>query len=871
MKLHDGSISSATARIPWPNPLTSTLGFSLDTLHLTFHLLPASNHTQHPNTNLTESVTSVAESFIHDELTPREEATLRESFHPELASSIYSTSGEHNVPGSLDPFLSTPEDEQFYTDLDPAGVSIFASLIERLLARFEFDAVNTKITLVHPGHTSFTISIPEIRYRTAVRVSDRCKDTNEEDELSHGETRTVSISGVTLATCNLRSSLLILPSTSPLTPATLSPTSPSSPSSSRLARHSLHHSPRSVSPTSSSSSIDEDTQFMMSQSLAFLPPRPTSPTSSAASSMYQSAISTAPTVADNRRSRSPSQNLSRSRTRSPGSCGGREDLRLFESHTEPKANQTELVPKDELILSFGEEPILIQLSTPPPGRFQPTKPELSSPHSSHVSQRELDHTSENLQFSLTTGVVACALRAWHIRGVLDLLDSWGSHHQPRTGTTTETHFNSGPSSTSILGLGLEASVKVRGVVVLALPHMSRTDTVQETSGDVSKSSFFTRPLVPPRLPQGYVRLHLESLSASVLPTISSASAGSRTRARPSPTTASTDASSVSFDLSLGEFSLFAFHRTLSQAPELDTGPFALPLLITDHHLPTQYPSTHVHPDPTVKPERYLGLPIFDVSDWTDEKHRQNGMKISLWRSKLRHKHSKHGHAQRHSQIQVAPASSSPEEVEVGHVDDRNSTQTSPPPAILVTVKRVFSSSSSEREKGKSPAAEEVEVKVVPLHLFVDLGQALSEDGALAFLEEIVGPKVDADLTNGPTRADEEGSDNDEVHSEDEKSTPPTTPYERDDRKRQREREKERQRLEKLVLEDLDLELDYQVKERGGAHHDVLKGGSTRKVCRCPIHPVVSFLPLKTIISASNEKTGDTVECLDQTAYGPTSN
>jgi hypothetical protein len=73
------------------------------------------------------------------------------------------------------------------------------------------------------------------------------------------------------------------------------------------------------------------------------------------------------------------------------------------------------------------------------------------------------------------------------------------------------------------------------------------------------------------------------------------------------------------------------------------------------------------------------------------------------------------------------------------------------------------------------------------------------------------------------------------------------------------------------LEDLDLELDYQVKERGGAHHDVLKGGSTRKVCRCPIHPVVSFLPLKTIISASNEKTGDTVECLDQTAYGPTSN
>ena len=139
-----------TARIPWPNPLTSTLGFSVQSLNLTFHLIPViSESIGFSATNLADSVASAAESFIHDELTPREEATLRESFHPDLASSFYDHA--QNVPGSIDPFLRGAEDEEFHSDADPAGVSMFATLIERLLARFEFDAVDTKITLIQPG------------------------------------------------------------------------------------------------------------------------------------------------------------------------------------------------------------------------------------------------------------------------------------------------------------------------------------------------------------------------------------------------------------------------------------------------------------------------------------------------------------------------------------------------------------------------------------------------------------------------------------------------------------------------------------------------------------------------------------------------
>src|SRR5882762_497560 len=76
IKLHDGSIASITARIPWPNPLTATTGLSIQSLHLTFHLASApSPLSTQPLTNLADSVAGVAESFLHHELSPVEEAT----------------------------------------------------------------------------------------------------------------------------------------------------------------------------------------------------------------------------------------------------------------------------------------------------------------------------------------------------------------------------------------------------------------------------------------------------------------------------------------------------------------------------------------------------------------------------------------------------------------------------------------------------------------------------------------------------------------------------------------------------------------------------------------------------------------------------
>lgn len=242
--LHDGTISSVVARIPWPNPLSATLGLTLTSLHLTFHVLASTHHQSQP-VDPAESMASMAESFVHEELTPREEATLWQSLHSEQLK----YDDEQSVPGSLDPFLTTTEDDVRHTDVEPAGIPIFATLVERLLAKFEFDAEDIMITIVHPGNINVTMSVAQIRYQTNAKRSDT----------SEGETRSLTIEGFTVAA---------------------RPFLPTPPSSTHTPYDEIR---QPVSPSSSTSSLDEETQFAMSQSLAFLPPR--SPSASVASSI----------------------------------------------------------------------------------------------------------------------------------------------------------------------------------------------------------------------------------------------------------------------------------------------------------------------------------------------------------------------------------------------------------------------------------------------------------------------------------------------------------------------------------------------------------------------------------------------------------
>ncbi|KAF5380922.1 hypothetical protein D9615_004012 [Tricholomella constricta] len=726
--LHDGFITSVVARVPWPNPLTSTLGFSIDTLHLTFHLLPVTSRTHHKNRNLADSVASVAESFIHDELTPQEGATLWDSFHPDTAGEN-PPEDDLTVPGGLstDPFLSNPE-EMVHSDVDPAGVSIFATLIERLLARFEFDATNTTLTLVHPGNMSVTASISEIRYRTddpgdAPRLS-------PENAPSVGQRRTLSITGVDLTARNLRPEApppqVYTPNAQPA--STLS--SPPSPSP---------HSLRPVSPSSSSSSLDEETQFTMSQSLAFLPPRPVSPNSSIASSMYQSAISTAPTFIEGERDHG---NLRGSITTLPARADDPPTI------THPRCDQPPDDEQAEVLVSFGSSPILIQVST-----SSPMAPETEFPFSPQASPPVHNNVrgDEALRMTVTLGVIACALKAWHVRGLLSLAKNF---------TTRHAHDDRDPPSQSVIDV--QIAVKLRGLVLLVLLPSSDD---REAAHRTLLADFFKWSLVPPVLPHGYLRLYLESISASLSSISVSEDFPGLKSTRSTRTTVTKN---LSCGLTVGDFSLFSVYGT-SSASTAEPTILASPILITDRDLTSQYDVHHHHPS---KDRLDPNLPIFQVVDWTNQRFRSNGLKLSLWRTKSTRRPAQHE----------------------THVDSRASSA-----AISITFKTRMVSTSSRH--GPPIESGEIDIKVIPLHILLDLGNALRCDRILAFLDEAIGDKVE--LGHGSTHDPRPRSDLSD-DSDGDAETPPASPRARNTH----EEDKERRRMEKLVLQDLNLDFDH---------------------------------------------------------------
>ncbi|RPD66149.1 hypothetical protein L227DRAFT_488798, partial [Lentinus tigrinus ALCF2SS1-6] len=594
IRLHDGSVGKVTARIPWPNPLTSSVGLSLESLHLTFYLEPmVVPHSERQFVdNLAESVASVAETFIHEELTPNEEATLRESMHPDHGVS-QSSVFEDNVPGGLDPFIS--EEEVHFNEADPPGVSIFATLIERLLARFQFDATDTRITIVNQQQASFTLIVPDIRYGTVSHDSaTRAADTSTsapEDARPMGETRKVTITGVTVTTRCLR------PLTSPPAPLREAPaTPPRTPTPQQTFPCAA--SPPS-SPYSDSSDLDEETQIFMSQSIAMLPPRPVSPASSVASSMYQSAISAA--EQDSGLEDIPEEESAQSRSSTPaGLTGEPTSLSPPQSPQDTRREEPSSPIEDETIVSLGSEPIELRLITPSPSRPAPTSP---APRLASI------------------GIIACAFSGRQVRSIIDLAEMWSSHSAPPAPAAAPSQ--SSDSSLPIPFDDVEGSVRIRGLVVLLLP----TTRTSASNPDDALTEYFSRPLVSPQLPRGYTRVHLEGISASlaVKRSADSSKSNKRVSSRHEPP-------SVSATFTISDLSAFSFAPSTSPNTEMT----ASPIVITDPNLSLQYPIPHVHPSLTPTPEPSSSLPTFEVSDWTDPTQRSVTAKLSLWRTKAAH-------------------------------------------------------------------------------------------------------------------------------------------------------------------------------------------------------------------------------------------
>ncbi|OCH92227.1 hypothetical protein OBBRIDRAFT_869049 [Obba rivulosa] len=889
VRLHDGSLSKVTARVPWPNPLTSTIGLSIESLHLIFHLAPTLSEAAPPSShNLAESVASVAETFIHEELSPTEEATLRHSFHPDLAASSQSLGPE--VPGGLDPFVT--DDETFHGDADIPGVSIFATLVERLLARFEFEAVDTRITLVHPGHASFTLKIPEIRYGYP----------NEPDSSSPGTTRAasgdaaraVSISGVTLTTLSLRP-----PSPQAMTPTQASPVRSHqsiSPEASHIVNcvsPSVSESP--ASPRSDSSEFDEDTQMLMSQSIAVLPPRPVSPTS-AASSMYQSAISSPiasfardpshhfQSEPEQRSSRPPSPPSSTGMN-SPSSAGPQShspiigmnspssadpqsppsSVRMTSPTSAGSPSSQRLLPiltdnEEETIFSIASEPITIHF-TPPitaPGIDSDLSPS-SDPNVSSQGRSETEpgHSQTRpFTLSISLGVPACALQARHIRSIIDIAQSWGSH-SPQSTDSSETQ-ESRPSSTS--QSVLQADLQVRGAVLILLPDAEHVPGARNGLAD-----FFSRPLLPPRLPHGFVRIFLEGLSVSLSKQSVAVSTFSRTTTPRAPNVTLGISTSTSLTTTLHDMSVIAFLATRDFSEnEPSTTYTASPILITDPYLSSQYPLTRIDNAVFCTDQDQHQLSHFDIIDWTSPSRRNETGKLSHWRTKPQ-RHiptispsqpsallaqdrgatiSVHGSPRPRTSelprtIPSAPARTlfgsprspgSPSPLrpgtsprEVSSLDDTLGRSSS---AMIVEA----SWTSPSGKTGHDQSGEvTLDVSFGPLHLYADLGLLLRKDvpsvpsEATVFLEEITGKSED---TLHPQPAVDQGdSDNgdDDLGHPDSRPATPRAHREYHTTERERDSERERRRLERLILEDLDLTYDY-------------RDGDTEKPRRRPAEP-----------------------------------
>ena len=743
VELHSSHVGHITARIPWPNPLTSTLGLSLQSLHLTLDLLDDPPTSQKSRaSNLADSVASVAAEFLHDELSPGEGATLRASFNPDRGPP---NDPSGYVPGGIDPFLNA--EELAPNDSDPDGVGIFASLIERLLARFAFDAADTRITIRHPGRSSFTLIIPNIRYETESEISSAGEATLRND--TTGETRTITISGVEITMLDLRTE----DTTKQAFPSVVSSITslPSHPPYGQLSRETHSRSP------SPDSDIDDETQLMMSQSIAFLPPQPlasSSMSASVASSMYQSAISEAPFNSTSIREPIPEV----------------QEQPSIEYPAKPEeqplpTSQGAGVP-EETIVSFGSDPVVIRLTTPPPSESRP-------------GQQGIEKRDDSLRLSVTTGVLSFALRARHIQSLTELAATLGSV----SSTSPPPPKPQGTTPAASLLSRLNVSVHVRGVVGLLLLS-------KESSHELNQVDFFHHQVIPPKLSYRYIRIHADGISASFSQPLAVARADRRT-----PGMTKVDASLTTTDLTV-----FLFEPSNSSLGSEHT---TSPILITDPNILTQYTSAHAHPVNQHNP--YPNCPAFDVSDWTSAANRSTTPKPSHWRARIPQNHTQqripaHG---RGSSVGALGLSASPGK---SNPDFLQRSPAHSPPAVSVTVTISSGTHKSHKSEGAPESRTHVETRIAPLHVFADLGALLSCQGygLLEFLQDSI-PAV----LPPPTKGDVSGDLYGEISDEDEKDTPPATPrhftgFSRRDSDRQRER----QRLEQIVLDDLDLKFDY---------------------------------------------------------------
>ncbi|KAI5124376.1 hypothetical protein M0805_008979 [Coniferiporia weirii] len=753
VQLQSGRIATVTARIPWPNPFSSTVGLSLSGIHLMLVLNKPAEVVQNMKypTELAKSVASVAETFIHEELSEGEEAMLRGSVHLErLPAGANEGTSSNRTSGSLDLFPDEEPEPVRTADSDPEGVSIFAGLFERLLARFDFDASDTRITLIHSDNAALTLEVARIRYFTETVISDESSGLNQTDAPA-GETRTVSFEGVTLFMRDLSPS-----NSTPSTPQT-PPVWTSGGSISRLAHE------------GSDSEVDDETSIMMSQSLVSLPPRTaqvpgrapspslsTISSASAASSMYQSAISASKAL--------------------PHTASPHKDVNTF--------TQTEEEERSSQIIMTVSDTILIRLTTPPPYAPLEESPIRSGPDTND-GEMNREHL-EKMKLDVSIGIIAVSLHARNVNAIVKIASFISKAFDPSSEASTRSEpqqeFNSPELS---IFKRLELRLRVKGVVILLTSLRGGVGRKNDSILD-----FFSRPLIPPFIPCGYVRLHIDSVEAAAtnpsLPDVPHSFKSAST------TPSSSEPSSAAVSCTISDLSLLVFHSSTS-SNDVNLAPrhnASSPILITDLNLVNSYRAqqtyslkqnmhAYTHNHPYTDEDKELPLPVFDVVDWSSEKGRSHGSSLRVWRTRPAHPpplyHRKVSSGLGAGLVSNVGLSTSPTRSvkgpQLANTAGQNSARI---PAI-----------SAKAYLGEATAGGlEVIVKTVPLHVFIDLecaSRVLDFVGEVLHNSDVIGPPAPAEVPSTHDRHRSTWTD---------------------------DREQQRKRLEELVLDDLNLGMDY---------------------------------------------------------------
>ncbi|KZV84269.1 hypothetical protein EXIGLDRAFT_727477, partial [Exidia glandulosa HHB12029] len=576
VRLVAGTLGTVTARVPWPNILSATFALAVSGVRLKFSTAPPRAPRRHAR-DITEAVTQVAEEFVHEELTPEENSELRKSiiFDPNDDSD---DDDNFHPPGSIDPWLKPKElDEAQDAEAAIEGVSVLASVVDRILTRFSVNAKDISVSLVQEGVAELTLSLADVSFGVDQQDAERTDDKR---------VHTLRVSGVSLSLGDL---------TPPPPPPLPSSSSSSSSSGSLRSSFTVSEPPAPTSglglaydpPTIDSpfddddSDVDDAAMMAMSQSIAALPPRGRtySHSTAATASVYHSAAGSV-----------------------MGDDSDEEDefhdaRERFSHFLEPSSHSIyRPPPAPPLAPAPAAAPVQPPIPTlPPPSSPLPNEPVEKPPHTLVTLGADplvvTVTTSRatglaHLALDVKLGVIAGSIGAQHLRALLKLADAL-----PPAPSKPSSRGGSTPPSTAP---EFDIQAHIRGAVFLVL--------LEDTS---ALDDFYRRPLsaVPSC---AHIRVHLDALDAS-LHTVSSLGLAASSASVTLPPKGGKRVLKVS----LADLSLFTYSSS--------DGGYA-PLVITDSHLPTQYAASAT-------------FPSFDVADWTLAASKTPHPRLAQWRAK----------------------------------------------------------------------------------------------------------------------------------------------------------------------------------------------------------------------------------------------